>query len=63
MTGEKVWLYVVSKLKEWRRALAWASLPLCFAGLVLFDCALRYFYRSAGSTRFLDWRALVFTGA
>ena len=63
MTGEKVWLYVVSKLKEWRRALAWASLPLCFAGLVLFDSALRYFYRSAGSTRFLDWRALVFTGA
>ncbi|MGI6255132.1 MAG: LTA synthase family protein [Acutalibacter sp.] len=54
---------VLSKLKEWRAKLAWASLPLCFLGLFLFDAALRYFYRFAGSTRFLDWRALVFTGA
>lgn len=61
MTGENV--TVISKLGEWRAKLGWASLPLCFAGLVLFDAALRYFYRFAGSTRFLDWRALVFTGA
>lgn len=50
-------------LEKWRARLAWASLPLCFVGLFLLDAALRYFYRFAGSTRFLDWRALVFTAA
>ena len=49
--------------RQLRARLAWTSLPLCFAGLFLFDGALRYFYRSAGSTRFLDWRAFLFTGA
>ena len=51
------------KIRIVRGRLAWASLPLCFCGLVLFDAALRFFYRAAGSTRFLDWRAFVFTGA
>ena len=51
------------KIRIVRGRLAWASLPLCFCGLVLFDVALRFFYRAAGSTRFLDWRAFVFTGA
>ncbi len=60
MTEEKT---AFLKWKEVRAKLAWASLPLCFAGLFLFDAALRYFYRFAGSTRFLDWRALVFTAA
>lgn len=49
--------------RQLRARLAWTSLPLCFAGLFLFDGALRYFYRSAGSTRFLDWRTFQFTGA
>lgn len=57
MTGTK------NKLGTLRARLWWASLPLCFGGLLLFDMALRYFYRFAGSTRFLDWRAFVFSGA
>ena len=52
-----------NKLGTLRARLWWASLPLCFGGLLLFDMALRYFYRFAGSTRFLDWRAFVFSGA
>ena len=48
--------------KDLRARLAWTSLPFCFAGLFLFDAALRYFYRFAGSTRFLDWRAFLFSG-
>ena len=63
MTGEKAEEKVSSKWSVWRAKLAWAGLPLCFLGLVLFDSGLRYVYRAAGSTRFLDWRALVFTGA
>ena len=29
--------------KDLRARLAWTSLPFCFAGLFLFDAALRYF--------------------
>lgn len=52
-----------SKVQVFRSRFSWASLPLCFFSLCLLDAALRYVFRSAGSTRFLDWRALVFTGA
>ena len=47
------------KIRIVRGRLAWASLPLCFCGLVLFDAALRFFYRAAGSPRFLDLRGFV----
>lgn len=56
-------LSLAQRWKDLRARLAPASLPLCFAGLFLFDGALRYFYRFAGSTRFLDPRAFLFTGA
>ena len=46
MTGTK------NKLGTLRARLWWASLPLCFGGLLLFDMALRYFYRFAGAPAF-----------
>ena len=46
-----------------RERLWWLSLPLCFAGLLLFDAGLRFIYSFAGSAGFLNWRAFAFSGA
>lgn len=51
---------IVQSLRE---RLWWLSLPLCFAGLLLFDAGLRFIYSFAGSAGFLNWRAFAFSGA
>ena len=53
----------MEQLKKWRGKLSFLSLPLCFLSLVSLDFSLRFFYRFAGTTRFLYWKPMVFTAA
>lgn len=55
-------------MREWKEKvqalaerLGAASLPVFFAAMVFLDCAFRWVYAQAGSTRVLDWKPMMFT--